>query len=118
MVSTEVQTCLPLIYGCIQNGKSSPRAEKLDTSQVGTKPLSRPWSLFKQGALLMEKNVFSTNLQWHILRFSERSGEVTLCVLIPNHCAPQWLLILPLLLIRLSAPLKSIYYIFCRQLMT
>lgn len=41
---------------------------------------------------------------------------MTLCVLVPNHFAPQWLLILPLLLIRLSAPLKSIC-IFCRELM-
>lgn len=37
----------------------------------------------------MEKNVFSTNLKQHILGFSERSGEVTLCVPIPRHFAPH-----------------------------
>lgn len=68
--------------------KAVPELRNWTLPKWAQNPFSRPWSLFKQGALLMEKNAFSTNSEQHILGYSEPSGEVILCVLIPNHFTP------------------------------
>lgn len=69
--------------------KAVPELRNWTLPKWAQNPFSRPWSLFKQGALLMEKNLFSTHLEQHILGFLEHSGEVTLCVPIPSHFAPH-----------------------------